>query len=156
MNQMANIDNLITDKVTFILEVDEDDNEIKNDEKSFNKKIRKPRFEKSNMYGIVESCKKLYEEVKQWNRIDESDTSPLKGITYGMGYTESDLIFHGWEGESLRRERAAINAVVDAAYYLQNVLEDVLGIESEEYISDLRNDECGRYKLIDTKKLDKS
>jgi hypothetical protein len=153
---MGNIGDSNTDKVTFILEVDEDDNEIKNDENTFDKKVRKPRFEKSNMCGTVESCKKLYEEVKQWNRIDKSDISPLKGITYGMGYTESDLVYHGWEGEGLRRECAAINAVVDAAYYLQNVLEDVLGIESEEYISDLRNDEYGRYKLIDTKKLNKS
>jgi hypothetical protein len=27
---------------------------------------------------------------------------------------------------------------MDAAYYLQNVLEDVLGIESEEYICDFK------------------
>jgi hypothetical protein len=73
-----------------------------------------------------------------------------------MGWAQSDLAFHGWKGESLKRESTALEAVIDAAYYLQNVLEDVLGIESEEYADNLKNDECGRYRLIDTKNVDKS
>ena len=35
---------------------------------------------------------------------------------------------------------------------LQNVLEDVLGIDATEYSYYLKNDECVRFKLIDTYK----
>ena len=69
------------------------------------KVIRKPRFQKSNMVGTVKDCQKLYEEVKQWTRCEENDTSPLKQIVYGMGWSVSDLAYHGWNGDKLKREQ---------------------------------------------------
>ena len=116
------------------------------------KVIRKPRFQKSNMVGTVKDCQKLYEEVKQWTRCEEDDTSPLKQIVYGMGWFVSDLAYHGWDGDNLKREQEDLYAVMNAVKYLQNVLEDVLGIEATEYSDYLKNDECGRFKLIDTYK----
>lgn len=114
--------------------------------------IRKPRFEKSNMSGTVKGCQKLYDEIKQWTRCEDSDTSPLKNIVYGMGYMQGDLAYHDWEGEALKRESNDLEAVIAACKYLENTLEDVLGIESTEYSNYLKNDECGRYRLIDTYK----
>lgn len=114
--------------------------------------IRKPRFQKSNMRGTVKDCQKLYDEVKQWTRYEEGDMSPLKQIIYGMGWAVSDLAYYGWDGDNLKREQEDLHAVMSAVEYLQNVLEDVLGIESTEYSEYLKNDECGRFKLIDTYK----
>ena len=114
------------------------------------KKTRKPRFEKSCMSGTIKDCQRLYDEVKQWNKLDELDTSTLKGIVYGLGWSQGDLAYHGWGGDALKRESNAIEAVISACKYLQNVLEDVLGIPSEDYVDYLKNDEHGRYKLIDT------
>ena len=116
------------------------------------KVIRKPRFQKSNMVGTVKDCQKLYEEVRQWTRCEENDTSLLKQIVYGMGWSVSDLAYHGWDGDNLKREQEDLYAVMSAVEYLQNVLEDVLGIEVTEYSDYLKNDECGRFKLIDTYK----
>lgn len=114
--------------------------------------IRKPRFEKSNMRGTVKDCQKLYDEVKQWTRCENIDSSPLKNLVYGMGWAVSDLAYFGWQGEALNREQEALYAVMNAVEYLKDTLEDVLGIESQEYSDYLKNDECGRYKLIDTYK----
>lgn len=38
-----------------------------------NKVIRKPRLEKSNMFGTIKDCQKLYDEVKQWNRYENDN-----------------------------------------------------------------------------------
>lgn len=115
------------------------------------KVIRKPRLEKSNMYGTIKDCQKLYNEVKQWNRYDNDDSSQNKGVVYGMGWAISDLAYHGYRGESLKREQEAMSAVINACEYLQQVLEDVLGIESECYESNLEEEGYGRYKLVDMK-----
>lgn len=104
------------------------------------------------MRGTVKDCQKLYDEVKQWTRCENTDSSPLKNLVYGMGWAVSDLAYFGWQGEALNREQEALYAVMNAVEYLKDTLEDVLGIESQEYSDYLKNDECGRYKLIDTYK----
>ena len=116
------------------------------------KVVRKPRFEKSNMTRSIKDYEKIYNEIKQWTRYEDSDTSSLKNIVYNMMWDINDLVYHGWEGEALKREVDDLEAVINAVKYIENVLEDVLGITSEEYDVYLENDECGRYKLIDTYK----
>ena len=104
------------------------------------------------MAGTIKDCQKLYEEVRQWTRCEENDTSLLKQIVYGMGWSVNDLAYYGWDGDNLKREQEDLYAVMSAVEYLQNVLEDVLGIDATEYSYYLKNDECGRFKLIDTYK----
>lgn len=115
------------------------------------KAIRKPRLEKSKITGVVYDSQKLYDEVKQWNRYEDTDNSSLKGVAYGMGWAMSDLVCHGYVGEDLKREQEDMKAVINACKHLQEVLEDVLGIEAECYKVNL--DELGysRHTLIDTK-----
>ena len=104
------------------------------------------------MKGTIENCQKLYNEIKQWTHLEDNDISPLKGVIYGMDWATGDLAYHGWYGDNLKREDKDLYAVINAVKYLQNVLEDVLGIESYEYSDYLKNDDCGRFKLIDTYK----
>lgn len=116
---------------------------------SLSKRLRKPRFERSNMAITVRNCKLLYDEVIQWRRWDESDTSMLATVIYGMAFSG---VYLDLKGNISEREQVAINAVTNAVEYLQNVLEDVLGIQSEDYVDNLKNDECGRFRLVDTVK----
>lgn len=118
---------------------------------NLSKRLRKPRFERSNMATTVKNCKLLYDEIVQWRRWNESDTSALATVVYGMMFSGISMDLRGNASE---REQTAINAVINAVGYLQNVLEDVLGIQSEDYVDNLKNDECGRFRLVDTVKED--
>ena len=125
------------------------------------KKIRKPKFEKSRMTGIIEACRKLYDEVRQWcGETELTDDAGVRitqlGIVSNLGYMSDELAYHGWRGKNLKRESDNIEAVVAACEYLKNTLEDIHGIQSEEYKWYLNNDGYGRYQLINTQENETS
>lgn len=116
------------------------------------KKIRRPIFEKSRMPGTIETCQKLYDEIKQWcdSGTECKGVSQLGILSNNLEYLSGEFAYHGWEEVDLKRETDNINAVVAACECLKNTLEDILGIQSEEYKCYLNNDGYGRYQLIDT------
>jgi hypothetical protein len=109
------------------------------------KVIRKPIYQQSNMNGMVKDYKKIYDEIKNWNNIDDNENdNKLKGVIYGMGYAVGDAGYFGWKSNELTNERNTFNAVYNAYMELLHACEDALGIESKVYVS--RVDEDGYYK----------
>lgn len=67
------------------------------------------------MNGLNTQYKKIMEHVESINE-----------IMYHMGYAFDDAPYHGWTGESLKREKEIFSLVKDKVSELQCVLIDTI------------------------------
>lgn len=117
-------------------------------------KIRKPLLEKANIITLRDSAQKIYDEIIQWNRWENSDTSNVKHALFSCGMDIGDMAYHGWIGEPAQKEREKFNALYGAYQHLLATVEDLLGIKKEEFKSNLNDNGEIRYQIIDTKRED--
>lgn len=93
--------------------------------------FNKENIKKTNISGIYNDYLKMYNEMKAWNSIEESD-SKLKGVLYGIGYAMYELPYHNKDKETMNKENQIYKTIQTAYDNLLNALRDALGIESSE------------------------
>ena len=80
---------------------------------------------KSRMRGAINTYRKMYDAIKDWNTPKESGEWDA---LYGVGYSMSDIFFHWSDKKAIDEERKVYYKVYEDWKRLKNTLEEVLGI----------------------------
>ncbi len=114
------------------------------------KQIRKPIFEKANIVCLRDTAQKIYDEIIQWDRWEDGDTSEAKRSIFCLGHAMDDMAYHGWVGEPAKKESEKYDALRGAYRCLLATVEDLLGIKKDEWDSELNDKGEVRYQIVDT------
>lgn len=100
---------------------------------------------KSNMQGAVSEYKKMFKHLMNWgepmgnhNDLYSHGTHRVLGneeghYIYDVGYTMSEMGYHGWIGESGKNERDIQKRISTAYYCLVKALAEAIGYDYEQY-----------------------
>lgn len=115
---------------------------------------RKPLLEKANIVCLRNTAQIIYDEIIQWDRWEDNDTSKAKHSIFSVGHAMGDMAYHGWFGEPAQKESEKYDALRATYRCLLATVEDLLGIKKEEWDSELNENGEVRYQIVDTNSED--
>jgi hypothetical protein len=97
---------------------------------------------KSNMLGAYDIYRQMFKQIMWWdlspketgNTYFKNDTHKVLGnednhYLYALGWSMSDMGYHGWSGSAAENERNIYNKVETAYFYLLKSLAEAIGFE---------------------------